>query len=438
MFKWIKYIITFAFVSMYFFPIEYKFLPGVNTKLAMACFGVVLCGFFLIRKGDFAIPRPLFILLMISSLVSLLGLFSVTYNHTSDYTYVTYVISAAVWLSAGFVTCYLIKIVHGRLDIPLIVNYLTIVCIYQCVMAILIDNVLSVKTFVDSIVEQGQVGLTQGKRLYGVGASLDTAGSRFSVVLVALVFLLIKRKNSISLIELLYYIFAFCLISVAGNMIARTTTVGVVLGIVCAMFELFNPSAENLGGRVRVIGVIAVLLIILIPILTFLYNTDAWTHHQLRFAFEGFFSFAETGHWHVSSNDMLQDMVVFPDNVKTWLIGDGYFNSARYDPNFLGNYILGYYMGTDIGYCRFLFYFGILGLLAMISVMAYSAIAAGNIIPEYRNMFLMSFVVGLIVWCKVSTDVFPALALYFVASLMIRDSSDAEEVGFGESSPLTE
>ena len=56
-------------------------------------------------------------------------------------------------------------------------------------------------------------------------------------------------------------------------------------------------------------------------------------------------------------------MYVFPDNLKTWLIGDGYFsNPYNIDPYFTGRFVGGYYMSTDVGYLRFIFYSGLVGI----------------------------------------------------------------------------
>ena len=71
----------------------------------------------------------------------------------------------------------------------------------------------------------------------------------------------------------------------------------------------------------------------------------------------------------MGSNEILKSMVVFPDSLHTWIIGDGYFNNSKYDVYYLGDATeAGYYMGTDIGYLRFLFYFGTIGLFCMMAV----------------------------------------------------------------------
>lgn len=76
----------------------------------------------------------------------------------------------------------------------------------------------------------------------------------------------------------------------------------------------------------------------------------------IPYAFELFFSLANEGRLDSSStNDILDNMIIFPDSLSQWLVGDGYFS----DP-LVPEYN---YMGTDLGYLRFLFYFGLLGSL---------------------------------------------------------------------------
>ena len=48
---------------------------------------------------------------------------------------------------------------------------------------------------------------------------------------------------------------------------------------------------------------------------------------NFRFGFEGFVSLIEKGRWEVDSNETLKSMFVWPDNPKTWTIGDGYFSN---------------------------------------------------------------------------------------------------------------
>jgi hypothetical protein len=143
-----------------------------------------------------------------------------------------------------------------------------------------------------------------------------------------------------------------------------------------------------------------------------------------RFAFEAFFNYIERGEFETSSTDRLQTMYVFPESLKTWLIGDGYFSNPYGDPNFIGKYIGGYYMGTDVGYLRFIFYFGLMGLLAFSVFMIYSAQTCMRNLPHYKAMFALLLLSNFVIWLKVSTDIFLVFALFIcVANLQEEDKT---------------
>ena len=230
--KWLKILLTGIAVSLFYFPITFTFFPVSNTKNLMAAVGLVCVLFFLVRKREFSFPRDLVVLLLLSSFVSIISLFSITYNQTPDTSYVEYIRAAVIWLSGAFAICMFIYLTHKRVDVPLLVNYLMAVCIFQCVMAMLIHYVPAVQIFVDSYVNQGQGLLKEMDRLYGVGASLDVGGSRFAAVLVAIAYMMEESKEKNGNTPKIVLVLAFCIITVIGNMIARTTIVGTIIGLI--------------------------------------------------------------------------------------------------------------------------------------------------------------------------------------------------------------
>lgn len=122
--------------------------------------------------------------------------FAVTWNDTYDYTYATYLVSMWVWLSGAYVVIQAIKKLHGGISVEQVCNYLIVVCVVQCLIAFAMTQYLPLKNFVDSFL--GSTGF-MGKmedRMYGIGASLDVAGSRFSVILVMIVCLLSKMATT--------------------------------------------------------------------------------------------------------------------------------------------------------------------------------------------------------------------------------------------------
>ena len=428
--KTIGIILTVLLTSMFFFPVSFIFLPGPNSKNLLAAVGLALALLVMVRQKDFSVPRELLILMLLSGMVSLLSLVSITYNQTPDNTYVSFIRATAIWLSSAFTVACAIRAVHGRIDVSLVVHYLTGACLFQCVSAMLIAFVPSVSLFVDRYFDVGQVLLKDLDRLYGIGASLDVAGSRFSAVLVAIAFLLASSPRKVSNGLTIYFTLSFIVISVIGNMIARTTTIGMLIGFawfLVAPFIMRRESSQE-GRRSGKFLAVLVTTAALVFISVVLYNTNPQVKEFFRFGFEGFFNYFETGEWETASTAKLETMVVWPEELRTWIIGDGYFMNSRYDPNYLGDSTdQGFYMGTDVGYLRFIFYFGLAGLIWIVAFLVYSAYVCCKASPEYTWLFLMALLVGLVVWAKVSTDIFLFFAIFLCAAALQDKPEDIEE-----------
>jgi len=153
-----------------------------------------------------------------------------------------------------------------------------------------------------------------------------------------------------------------------------------------------------------------------------LYNTNDRFHYRIRFGFEGFFSLVEKGHWQTGSNDVLADMYVFPDNAQTWIIGDGYFVNPSDDLNFLGDLYYGYYMNTDVGYLRFIFFFGLIGLAVYSMYIIYAGRVCNRMFPGNLLLFMALTSMNFVIWFKVATDCFFILAI-FICLGYVRDNS---------------
>ena len=408
-------------VSFYFFPIEFTFLPGINTKMAMAGFGLVLLILQMAQNRQSFIDKSIFTFSVIALIVSFFGFAAATLNETPDYTYATYIVSMWVWLSGAYVIVTCIRTLHGYISVKLMCNYLIAVCTVQCIFALLINYIPSFHIYINSTVAGfGFVDiatLEKGKRLYGIGAALDVGGLRFSAVLCAIAYITSSIAHTTQRKHIGLYLICFVIISLVGNMIARTTTVGVLLAFTYWLIALTRRTPEAIEENTYLwkwlIGIIFVALLIIIP----LYNTNPIFHANTRFAFEGFFSLVEKGRWEVHSNDILMNMYVFPDNLKTWLIGDGYIeNPSATDPYYTGNETDAFYKGTDVGYLRFIFYFGIFGLLTFIIFFIAITKDCMKKFHAQSALFLLFLTVNLIGWFKVSTDIFLVFAPFLLIS----------------------
>ena len=424
--KLIAMLFLVVLTSMFFFPFEFTFLPGVNTKMALAAVGLVLFAFDLAKGRTASLSRSFFILSFLAALVSLAAFASVIINHTNDYTYASYIVSMWVWMGGAYVVVSAIKWLHGEATVEIVGNYLIAVCVMQCGLAMIIDSFPWFKELVNQLVlGQGFVDnqwLEKSNRLYGIGCSLDVAGTRFSCVLVILAFLSMKIARTEKKQWIWLYLLSFFVISVIGNIIARTTIIGVGLAMLVWLIGAFadRQSKENrlyIISRWIAVGVVAVI------VCTVLYTESPVFKDNFRFGFEGFFSLFETGKWETNSNNILKNMIVFPDNLHTWIIGDGYFDNPYHrDVNYIGPNFGGYYMATDIGYLRFIFYFGLVGLLLFCVYMAACANELVKRFPAYSWMFFCILLINLIVWMKVSTDIFVVMAIF----LCLREPSKKE------------
>jgi hypothetical protein len=421
MMQYLSIIFTIVITSLYFFPIDV--VTGVNTKMIIAACGLLVFMIQLAQKKIFFEKDYLFITLF-AGIVSLCGVISMWYNDTADTAYATYIVSMWVWLGGAYFVIKLINLIHGENSVLLLCNYLIAVCVFQCVLALSIDLNPLIKSFVDSIYPAGTY-YAEHERLYGIGAALDVTGSRFSAVLVMITFLGLVYGKGLAKKWLAFYVLSFLIIAIIGNMLSRTTTVGAILSLAYLLFVTFyGREKDERKSKQRLWKWMFVIILLGLPVIVHYYRFNSIINENIRFAFEGFFSLVEEGKWEVHSNDMLQNMYIFPENVKTWIIGDGYFDNPKLtDPYYTGEMRTAYYMGTDVGYLRFIFYFGCLGLIAFICFFCRVAKVCMKRFVEFKYMFILFLFVNFIVWFKVATDIFLVFALF----LCVTEKQQSEE-----------
>ena len=401
-------------LNFYFFSIDLRFMPSVNTKMVLGGLGLFILTYQLVRKRGALINRDTFVLSVCAALVSLAGLISVVYNGTNDYAYATYIVSMWVWLSAAYVAVTCIRWVHGTVSVFIVCNYLIVIGVAQCALALGMEFNEPLKRWVYSLLAEGTVSFMKDKdRLMGFGVGLDVAGSRFAAILAMIPFVCMQYRQKI-IKYIPWYILAFCIICVIGNMIGRTTTVGAVLAVLS--FIVFSRFYQIDDFQKSLLTWAVGLLAVVVPVCTIAYNTVPEFHDLLRFGFEGFFSLVEKGEWDVHSNEMLKQGFIFPNNVKTWLIGDGYFGSTDADPYYVGIRWAGFYRGSDVGYSRFLFYFGLTGLLAFSFFIIKACTVCMRRFTAIKYMFFVLMALNFIYWVKVSTDIFLVFALFLCIS----------------------
>lgn len=191
-------------------------------------------------------------------------------------------------------------------------------------------------------------------------------------------------------------------------MIARTTTVGGVLGLGYLFLTTGKFKLVIKQEFFKFHFVFGVILLLGVAVATYFYQTDQDFYSSLRFAFEGFFNWFETGEFQTDSTDKLNnEMWIWPEDTKTWIIGSGYFGSFIYS--------------TDVGYCRFILYCGLVGFSVFALFFVYLAAVFAEKFKSYRLLFLFLLALTFIIWVKVATDIFFIYALLFFVGVLDRE-----------------
>lgn len=396
----LKAVLTGIVFSGYYFPFEFTFLHGINTKMILAVVGMVLLALQWLKERDIRIS-PMFLIISIwAAVFSLASLFSVTYNNTTDYVYASYIVKMWVWLSGAYTVLYLIREVHGEVSFRRVFHYMAWVCAVQALLGIIIDNVPVIQSWVDSYIAQNADFFHKTKRLYGIGAGFDTAGIRFSCALLGLGYLL---THKVSEKQTMWYWGLFFTISILGNIMSRTTIVGLFFAIFYMIFANFSLNIQLNSSKIKFFIYSILLAGAAAGVTYYCYYHFPVFRNNLQYGFEGFVNWYETGEWSTSSTSRLQKMIILPDNLKTWLIGDGWFVNPN-DPD-------GFYKYTDVGYLRFIFYCGSIGLSLFVSFFICCTVILFRKWKEYKGILLLLFLLALIVWVKISTDIFVVYAL---------------------------
>lgn len=399
----VKRFLLACILSAYIFSFSFTFLPqSLNTKQIMGVVGIIAFMFKCLRENMVTLSKNVFVAALWAIVFSVWCYFSMVANNTDDMTYASYFVSFSVWLGGAFGVISLMRKHHERVTLSLFTQYFTAVCVAQCILALIIDKNVGFQLFVDSYIEQSQDFLHSINRLYGIGASLDTAGIKFSAALILLAHQLTVNKNvSDNKWRLTCCLISYVVITVIGNMISRTTTVGSVMGLAYMLFLMGRVRHAILTLRqMRFWGLFVLIIAIGVAVSVVLYNSDAEFRHNLRFAFESFFNYFETGVFRSDSTDKLNArMWIWPTDTRSWIIGTGIF----------GNFVY----STDIGYCRFVLYCGLIGMAIFSGYFIYNGLAVSRKFKNYALMSVMMISLSFVIWLKVATDLFLFNAILF-------------------------
>lgn len=411
-------IVIFILFFIYIYSLQLKFIPfGIGTRAVLGVVGICVYCYDSYRTwliGRFHVDKNMLVLGFVLCLICFITFCSLTYNHTQDTTFFKYPVSITLILGAAYLLSYCVKIIHRTISFIIISRYVVIVVVVQMLLALAMYLQPSLRDFLNSFLymsefDKSMIAQTGGFRLIGFGAYFFGVGITNSCCL--LLVAMIIKVSQVSYRVYLYYVIAFLIIAFGGLMMSRTTLVGIILAFLLLLYKTRLIKYEL---TYRFCSIYLSLLFLLgMSFFLFFLLPESIRNNVLiagRFGFELFINYFREGELASSSTDVLMDMYILPDNLKTYIIGDGYYVG-------LGD-VFSYYKEIDVGYLRLIYYFGIFGLGTYLFFQYLIIYFVKNRNSEkYSPFFVMLFILMLILNLKGFTDLFSFVVLfYFVES----------------------
>lgn len=394
----------------YIYPILFVGIP-VSTRLLYSCFAIVLILYGLVCKSS-SLANEYLPVLSLLFLIFSLSFLSILINGTSDFEFIKYPVSIIAILFSAYALIRIFEI----MDIPCDFNYIAKLFIgvvfIQSVVALLMFIIpsfyeLMTSIQVISIDEAGKMSSLSEMRIIGFGSQYFGAGITHGLALIILAYLIrVGEYDSTMLKASAMFLFIFAV----GIGMARTTFIGfgiaLLLLLPCSGLLKLNLALVK-RNVMLLLSVSAIMLLAVIFVYVLFPKIIVSIAPLFNFALEMFLNNFESGSLTTESTSQLATMYIFPTNIYTYLIGDGLYTAED------GLY----YMGTDVGYLRILFYFGVFGVMLFLSLQ-YSLLSVsmrrikdGNVLFVFLLLYLM------ILNFKGFADLAPVLALFFTVSI---------------------
>ena len=393
----------FFFVFFYIYSVLFPGMPsGTRVMISGVGIGVLLLKFIseILLKRKVFLSKNFVQVISLCLFIAVYSLFIILVRHTKDLEFVKYPFFVIQWLGGGYIITQMQRHIYGEVKFQNVAIYIVASVVLQVIIAFLMFISPPIHDLFTSInLNDPPTGEAFREfRLVGFASYYFGAGIICGYALILIPFLIpyCKNKTQIRLLS-----FSFLLILLLGMMMSRTT----MLGGAVAIILLILPSRFGLNSSAKIRSFLSYFIIIPILIIPLFFMLDQKLIDTVKvaseFGFEMFYNYLDEGNLTTGSTEQMKEMYKLPDSSITYLLGDGiFYNNQMNDSE-------GYYMGTDIGFLRLLYYFGIFGsflfFLLQFMVLYKCAISFTN--RRIKFLFVMSvFAYMLILNFKGLTD----------------------------------
>jgi len=356
--KLLALIITFVFI----YPVFLNFLPIPLDRILQLSGLAMLCLYqndlkrILNSSSVWAFVRVTFVLLLLAFFAQL------QLSRGLDLYFFKEVFDTILNVFSAYLVCWSIRSAYGYINAGLVMYYIVLAGIVQTFISFafffnnsLFDIYIS---FLKEETNQGLLNRTSSiaRRFMGFGSQFFSGVIKYGIAFFGVLVLPYIHRCRLTTSKWLYW-GSVVLIGVGGIFTGRSFFIGLFLSV----FMLVILRSKNIVSFIinNVKAVIAILLLgAVLSSLALLFVESDRIDAIYSFAFELFINVFENDSLETNSTNHLTEMYFFPNNINTWIFGDGKMLADT-----------GYYMGTDVGYIRLLFYFGLPSTLFFIYVL---------------------------------------------------------------------
>lgn len=370
-------ILLFLSLFTYFYPEQYVFLP-CSTVRVLQIIGAGLCilNFRRIYNSSISIVFKTGILYFFVGFCA-----TAIFNNAFDYTFALKGVYFFLYFCSSFVIVSLLNKIYKSHSLNHLCNWMLFITLIQAIISFVFFLNPGVFSSYQNIIIQSEFNEMASEkfsvfRLIGVGGlRYASAAVHYGLMVLIAFYLFFSEKTWLSSHPFIFYIIVV-VFSVAGVLSGRTFFIMLPLFIVY-IYLITNKSILGTMKRAFYSFVPIIALFAVFIVYVFAENEE-----MMKWAFELFINLSENGSLETSSTNVMKEMFVFPDNLYTWVFGDG----KAMDGN-------GFYKSTDLGYIRSIFYWGLLGTLLYYTYQVRLARGLIKISPSYEFSSLIKIII---------------------------------------------
>src|SRR5690606_8263873 len=348
-FNTIDVLLMFLFV----FNLAFVFLPEIlRTRVLIGFIGF----FVFFRDQKSFIPRQLVNLILLICLGLIIILLTTIFNNNLDPRFIGNSVQNVIYIFGAY---YLVK--RLNFDYLILIKVLVIAIFAHNLLALIMFWNISLLDFFWSFQHTGgnfenafENTVEFGTRFIGLGIGSFFSGGMISsigIILSAYLISVVPNKKKI-------WFFTFFFLAITSVFIARIAYLSILISVLYLIYAYFKK-----GNIANLPKILFIIILLSLPVVLFIYfNLDSLLKlSSFNHAFELLINVFSSGNLKTESTDVVKEMLIFPSELKTIIIGDAKF----YDDD--GSF----YMSTDVGYSRLLFYFGIPGTISYFLIQIY-------------------------------------------------------------------